>query len=98
MSVHIKENCTPKAKKGKPGDWKMVEINKDVFEREALRELCKEIIKDAKARQDGYIEIDRRGSTIIQLVTYRIVITRPPFSDGYEITAVRPVKRLNFKE
>jgi ATPase len=39
-----------------------------------------------------------RGSTILQIQEYRIVIVRPPFSDGYEITAVRPVKNLDFDE
>src|SRR4030042_1571969 len=31
MSVHIKEKCTIKAKKGKPGAWEYVEITKDVL-------------------------------------------------------------------
>ena len=46
----------------------------------------------------GFIEIEREGSTIVQLGKYRIVITRPPFSDGWEITAVRPVKTLNLDD
>jgi ATPase len=29
---------------------------------------------------------------------YRIVITRPPFSDGWEITAVKPVKQMHIEE
>ncbi|MEM2963621.1 MAG: ATPase, T2SS/T4P/T4SS family, partial [Candidatus Anstonellales archaeon] len=38
-----------------------------------------------------YLEIDREGATVIQMGKYRIVITKPPFSDGFEITAVRPI-------
>ncbi|MFH1073013.1 MAG: PINc/VapC family ATPase [Nanoarchaeota archaeon] len=98
MSVHLRENTTPKAKKGRPGAWDFVEIEKELLTREFMQELSKEIIKEAKIRQDGFIEIDRRGSTIIQLANYRIVITRPPFSDGYEVTAVRPVKTMKLSE
>jgi len=94
MSVHIKENCTIKAKKGKPGDWKYIEITEDKLDREAVKELAKAITEETSSRTDGFIEADRKGSTIIQLANYRIVITRPPFSDGYEITAVRPIKKL----
>ena len=48
----------------------------------------------AKRRSDGFVEIDREGSTIVQLGRYRIVITRPPLSDAWEITVVRPLKKL----
>ncbi|KYK26295.1 hypothetical protein AYK26_05295 [Euryarchaeota archaeon SM23-78] len=98
MSVHIKEECTIKAKKGKPGEWEYIEISKETLDREAVKELAKAITEEASSRTDGFIESDRRGSTIIQLATYRIVITRPPFADGYEITAVHPIKKLALKE
>ncbi|MEK6828108.1 MAG: ATPase, T2SS/T4P/T4SS family, partial [Nanoarchaeota archaeon] len=58
----------------------------------------REIIEDAKLRKDGFIEIERACSTIVQLGLFRIVITRPPFSDGWEITAVRPVRKLNLSD
>lgn len=29
---------------------------------------------------------------------YRIVITSPPFSDGFEVTAVRPVRKLTLDD
>jgi len=98
MSVHIKEECSIKTKKGKPGEWKYVEISKETLDREAVKELAKTITEEASSRTDGFIEADRRGSTIIQLANYRIVITRPPFSDGYEITAVKPIKKLALKD
>lgn len=98
MSVHIKEKCTIKAKKGKPGDWKYVEISEEVLDREAVKELAKAITEETTSRTDGFIEADRKGSTIIQMANYRIVITRPPFADGYEITAVRPIKKLNLED
>ena len=98
MSVHIKEECSIKAKKGKPGEWKYVEIAKEKLDRDAVKELAKAITEEASSRTDGFIESDRRGSTIIQLGTFRIVITRPPFADGYEITAVHPIKKLAIRD
>ncbi|MFH1589405.1 MAG: PINc/VapC family ATPase [archaeon] len=98
MSVHIKAECIPKAKKGVPGAWNYVEIANKPMDAEEVKDLAKQIIEETGFRKDGFIEIERRGSTIIQLANYRIVITRPPFADGYEITAVRPVKRLELKD
>jgi len=55
-------------------------------------------LEDSIEAEDGFIEIERAGSTIVQLGKFRIVITRPPFSDGWEITAVRPVKHLTLDD
>jgi len=98
MSVHIREKCRVMAKKGKPGEWEYVQVTEEILDREAVKELAKTITEEASGREDGFIEADRKGSTIIQLANYRIVITRPPFADGYEITAVRPIKRLALKD
>ncbi len=98
MSVHIKEKCKVMAKKGKPGAWEYVKLGDDILDRDAVKELAKSIAEEATGRTDGFIEADRKGSTIIQIANYRIVITRPPFADGYEITAVRPIKKLSLKE
>jgi ATPase len=95
MSVHLRENTNPTAKKGKPGDWQFVKIREKEIKKEEIKEISAELIEAARAAVDGFIEIERKGSTIIQLGTFRIVITRPPFSDGWEITAVRPVKHLS---
>jgi len=94
MSVHLRENTTPKAKKGMPGNWSFNEINDKPLTREDVKEMSREIIEEAGIRRDGFVEIERAGSTIVQLGPYRIVVTRPPLSDGWEITAVRPVKKL----
>ncbi|MBW2963485.1 PINc/VapC family ATPase [Candidatus Woesearchaeota archaeon] len=98
MSVHMRENLGVNAKKGKPGDWKFVSVSKGKMKREAIREMALEILESAKTRRDGFIEIERSGSTIVQLGDYRIVITQPAFSDGWEITAVRPVAKLDLKD
>ncbi|MBI2657019.1 Flp pilus assembly complex ATPase component TadA, partial [Candidatus Woesearchaeota archaeon] len=98
MSVHLRENVPPYAKKGMPGNWQFKELRKALLKQEEIQDISREIIEDAKLRKDGFIEIERANSTIVQLGLFRIVITRPPFSDGWEITAVRPVKRLNLSD
>ena len=98
MSVHLKEGVYAFAKKGMPGNWAFEKISQKKLEYEEVKEIAKEIIEQANSRRDSFIEIDRPGSTIVQLGLFRIVIARPPFSDGWEITAVRPVKRLSLSE
>ncbi|MFA5142243.1 MAG: PINc/VapC family ATPase [Candidatus Woesearchaeota archaeon] len=98
MSVHLKEEVIPFAKKGGPGNWEFVELSKKKMKHKIMRELADEIIEACHARKDGFVEISRKGSTIAQMGRYRIVITMPPFSDGWEITAVRPVKTLSFSD
>jgi ATPase len=95
MSVHIRENIQPFAKKGRPGNWTFEPIKKEQTEQKTIKLLAREIIEQSKLRRNAFIEIERPGSTIVQLGSYRIVITKPPFSDGWEITAVRPVKKLS---
>src|SRR3990167_5933929 len=98
MSVHLRENVQPYAKKGMPGKWELKELRKAVLKQEEIQDISREIIEDAKLRRDGFIEIEREGSTIVQLGKFRIVITRPAFSDGWEITAVRPVRTLSLED
>lgn len=98
MSVHLKEGCAPKAKKGMPGNWQYVKIADEILDKDAMKTIAKDIVEETGMRNDAFIEIERKYSTIIQLGKFRIVITRPPFADGYEITVVRPVKKLNFSD
>jgi len=44
------------------------------------------------------LETNRKGIIIAQIKNYRIVATRPPLSDAWEITVVRPVKKLNLSD
>ncbi|MET1160267.1 MAG: PINc/VapC family ATPase [Thermoprotei archaeon] len=98
MSIHLKEDTIPVAKKGRPGDWTYVPIGDKPLTRRDIEAIANQLIEEAKRRRDGFIEIDRPGSTIIQLGLYRIVITRPPLSDGWEITAVKPLKKLSLED
>ena len=41
---------------------------------------------------------DKDGSTVIQSREYRISMAKPPFSEAFEITAVRPVANVSLDE
>ena len=96
LSIHLKEGTIPMAKRGKVGDFSLVRIaEKPLTERE-LRDISREIFDRVKVDPEGYIELEKIGATVIQLGPMRIAIAKPPFSDGLEITAVRPVAKVDF--
>jgi ATPase len=94
MSVHLKQNVVPLAKRGKPGDMKLVRLSERPMELKELKLMRREIIEAAKRDEDSFIEIERHGATVVQLGNMRIAIAQPPFADAMEITAVRPVRKL----
>jgi len=98
MSVHLKEGVVPYAKKGFPGDWRFVPLRDAPMTREEIEEIVREVFEAVRTFRKAFVEADRPGSTIIQLNSFRIVITRPPFSDGVEVTAVRPVVKLRLED
>ncbi len=98
MSVHLRDRVLPMAKKGTPGNWQFVAIDQNLMTAEEIKEISREMIEEAGCRTDGFLEIQREGSTIVQLGLYRTVILRPPFSDNWEITCVRPVRKLMLKD
>jgi len=98
MSVHLKEGCIPKAKKGKPGEWKLIDLGNKVLSQAEVQDIAKEIVERSRIEPGAFIEISRPGSTIVQYKNYRIVIAKTPVSDGWEITAVRPIKILNLED
>jgi ATPase len=95
MSVHLKENVTPLAKKGTPGNIKLVRIRSKPLSRGKMEFMAREIVERAKSDFKSFIEIEREGATVVQFREYRISIARPPFSDGVEITIVRPVAKVS---
>jgi len=98
MSVHLKEGTTPKAKRGKPGYWQFIELSSQVATSYEIKKIVSEILALVKYVKDSFIEIERKGSTIVQLGNYRVVITHPPLSDGWEVTITRPVTRKKLEE
>ena len=98
MSVHLKEGLKPCVKRGMPGKWKFEELEEEKITSNLLVEIYEDFIEEVNANQKGFIEMEREGSTIFQIGKYRVVVTRPPFSNCWEITAVRPVKKLELKD
>ncbi|MFA7689726.1 MAG: PINc/VapC family ATPase [Methanofastidiosum sp.] len=97
LSVHLKDGITPARKKGKPGTIALEKFDR-VYSEDELKEISLNILERAKTTKDSFIELDEKGASVVQLQEYRIVITSPPFSDRFEITAVRPVKKLTLEE
>ncbi len=98
LSLHLKEDVPPMAKKGKPGKFELVKLNDQPLTREELELIIREISEAARISEEGSFEIVRTGATVIQLGRYRIAIARPPFSDGMEITIVRPIVKLTLDD
>lgn len=98
MSAHLKEDCYVYAKRGGPGNWNLDQVSKEKLTSEDIQRIAKEIVEYSRVDPKVFIEISRRGSTIIQYKDYRIVIVKTPVSDGWEITAVRPLKKLNIDD
>lgn len=96
-SVHLKANLKPVVKKGHPGDVHYEKLNY-IISRNELEEIAKHIVLRGRNEDDSFIEMDSNGATVVQLRNIRIVITRPPFSDDIEITAVRPIAKLTIDE
>jgi ATPase len=97
-SLHLKEGVPPLAKKGKPGKFELVKIRDEPCTAQELEKLIKEISEVTRMSENGFVEITRSGATVIQLGKYRIAITRPPFSDGLEITIVKPTIELKLED
>lgn len=98
MSIHLKENVVPLAKKGTPGNIKLVKVGKKPLRRIEIEKMSREIVERAKSDFKSFIEIEMEGATVIQFREYRISIAKPPFSDGMEITVVRPVARVSLED
>jgi len=73
MSVHLRENTYPTAKKGTPGKWDFTKIRDSMIKKEEIKEISSELIEEARAAIDGFIEIEREGSTIIQLGKIKVL-------------------------
>lgn len=93
MSVHLRENLPPLAKRGRPGEWKLEEIRPEPMTWEDVAAIADEILEYVENHDDAVIEDDWEQARIIQLRDYRIVITTYPFSNALEITAVKPTMR-----
>lgn len=98
MSIHLKEGLKPKAKKGQPGSFNLVEVDDKILTRNYLHKITKQIMDIAKMNNTSNIEISKPGALVVQHKDYRIAITQQPFSEGYEITIVHPIVCLKLDD
>lgn len=97
LSVHLKEGVPPIAKIGGPGKFEIVEVRKEPLTTEELENIIHEIMSAARYEL-GFVEMMEKEAIIIQLNDKRIAISRPPFSDGIEVTIVRPIVKLSIDD
>ena len=98
MSIHLKENVVPMAKKGTPGHIDFEILNEKRYSYKELKEIVDEILDKAKSDPKTYLESEKEGSFVVQSREYRISIAYPPFSEALEITIVRPVANISLDE
>jgi ATPase len=98
ISVHLKEDVVPMAKRGVPGDFKLARLGEEPLSREDVEAIIREITDATRISEEGSVEISRRGALVMQLGDYRIAIARPPFSDGLEVTIVKPIVKLTLED
>jgi ATPase len=97
MAVYLKERMPPIAKKGSLKEIRLVTIRDMPLSEHELKFMAQEILERAKRDPDGFIELEKRGVTVIQIGSLRIAIARRPFSDGMEISAVRPIGKVTLE-
>jgi ATPase len=98
MSIHLKENQYPLAKRGKPGDFVLTKIGEDLLSKDYLNMISSQILSATNISDSSTIEISKTGASVIQHNNYRIAITYPPFSEAYEITIVHPTVKLSLDD
>ncbi len=98
LSVHLRENVPPVAKRGSVGKQKLVKIGKEPCSGADLHSIIKELIERSKRDADSHIEIEHEGVMVFQIGSMRIAVAQPPFSDGLEITAVRPIAVVHLND
>jgi ATPase len=98
ISVYLKERVPPMVRKGTMKEARLVRVRDAPMTEYELRTHAQEILERAKRDPDGFIEIEKRGVTVVQIGSLRISIARRPFSDGMEITAVRPVGKVTIDD
>ncbi len=97
MSVHLKENMHPMAKKGKPGSFNLTKLGDEILTKEYLQFISSQIL-ETTTYDSSTVEISKTGASVIQYNDYRIAITYPPFSEAFEITIVHPIVKLTLDD
>ncbi|MFX0134947.1 MAG: ATPase, T2SS/T4P/T4SS family [Candidatus Hodarchaeota archaeon] len=98
MSIHLKEGNLPLAKIGTPKQWSLIKISDETIKPSDLDDLIYFLLRKSKKQKESFLEIEKEGVLIIQFKNYRVVVTQPPFSKKLELTAVRPIVKLELKD
>jgi ATPase len=98
MSVHLKENQCPLAKKGKPGAFVLTKLNDKLLSKDYLEMISAQILDVVNMSDSSTLEISKTGASVVQHEDYRIAITHPPFSESFEITIVHPIVKLSLDD
>ena len=98
MSVHLKTGVVPMAKRGTIGDMHYEAVGDEVLTDDQLRDFAADIEEATRDSPEGFVELDQPGMTIVQFRQFRVAIARPPFADGREITAVRPIVKTELDD
>ena len=98
MSVHLRSGAPPMAKRGDVGGMSFEAVEDTAATEDQLKEWAAEIEAAVAASPEGFVELDEHGMRIIQFREFRIAVARPPFADGWEITAVRPIVETDLAE
>lgn len=98
MSIHLKENQYPLAKKGKPGEFVLTKLNDEILSKDYLEMISSQILDAVNVYDSSTLEISKTGASVVQHGDYRIAITYPPFSESFEITIVHPIVKLSLDD
>ena len=98
QAVYLKERIPPMARKGTMKEMRLVKIREAPSMEYELRAMAQEILERAKRDPTGFIEMEKRGVTVVQIGAMRIAIARKPFSDGTEISAIRPIRSMKLED
>jgi len=98
MSIHLKENQYPLAKKGKPGAFSLAKIGDDLLTKDYLEMISSQILEIVNISDSSTLEISKTGASVVQHDDYRLAITSPPFSESFEITIVHPIVKLSLDD
>ena len=98
MSIHLKENQYPLAKKGKPGAFSLAKIGDDLLTKDYLEMISSQILEIVNISDSSTLEISKTGASVVQHDDYRLAITSPPFSESFEITIVHPIVNLSLDD
>lgn len=98
MSVHLKNGVRPMAKQGSIGDVRYVKIGDVPSTYGELKDMSRELLDRARSDHNSFFELSFSWASVLQIGNMRIAIANPPFSDDFEITAVRPVASVSLEQ